>query len=461
MSIGWLVVTFFTIFVGSSMAEILSQIPTSGGPYFWAYILSPPDKAPFFAWITGWFNLLGQIAVTSGIDFGLASLISTTAAVTNGYHPTGGKTLGILAIILISHVAVNMFSIKKLRYMIYVSIILNTVGVGSLAIAVLCKAQTLQSGTFVFLKFVDGTGPEGPGWSERASPAYVALLGILMPQYTILGYDASAHLCEETKRAVRDAPLGLVSSVLASGVVGFLVLLALLFSIQDLEAVRQSPQPVLKILTDACGDRGGMVLMALAMLCIWHCGLFSLVLLGSQAALAGTTSIATIGLYISYGIPIALTLVYPGNFKRGPFRLGFLSRPVGFIACLWIAFITVILCLPNYTPVTLDTLNYTPVALGVTTVFALGSWVLWARKWFTGRCRNHCRICIRQLDFLGEEMMVRTDSSGNGWVQPSSHRNGGRYTRNGIFGTGRKENPNDKRWVINLHPQWRKLQLTQ
>lgn len=223
------------------------------------------------------FNLLGQIAVTSGIDFGLASLISTTAAVTNDYHPTGGKTLGILAIILISHVAVNMFSIKKLRYMIYVSIILNTVGVGSLAIAVLCKAQTLQSGTFVFLKFVDGTGPEGSGWSERASPAYVALLGILMPQYTILGYDASAHLCEETKRAVRDAPLGLVSSVLASGVVGFLVLLALLFSIQDLEAVRQSPQPVLKILTDACGDRGGMVLMALAMLCIWHCGLFSLV----------------------------------------------------------------------------------------------------------------------------------------------------------------------------------------
>lgn len=189
--------------------------------------------------------------------------------------------------------------------------------------------------------------------------------------------------------------------------------------------------------------------------------LLVLPVLGSQAALAGTTSIATIGLYISYGIPIALTLVYPGNFKRGPFRLGFLSRPVGFIACLWIAFITVILCLPNYTPVTLDTLNYTPVALGVTTVFALGSWVLWARKWFTGRCRNHCRICIRQLDFLGEEMMVRTDSSGNGWVQPSSHGNGGRYTRNGIFGTGRKENPNDKRWVINFHPQWRKLQLTQ
>ncbi|KAI4243316.1 MAG: hypothetical protein LQ352_007051 [Teloschistes flavicans] len=100
-------------------------------------------------------------------------------AVTNDYHPTGGKTLGILAIILISHVAVNMFSIKKLRYMIYTSIVLNNLGVGSLAIAVLCKAKTLQSGAFVFRKFVDGTGPEGQGW----------------------------NLCEETKRAVREAPL--------------------------------------------------------------------------------------------------------------------------------------------------------------------------------------------------------------------------------------------------------------
>lgn len=36
------------------MAEILSSIPTSGGPYFWAYMLAPQHSAPFFAWITGW-----------------------------------------------------------------------------------------------------------------------------------------------------------------------------------------------------------------------------------------------------------------------------------------------------------------------------------------------------------------------------------------------------------------------
>lgn len=259
------------------MAEILSSIPTSGGPYFWAYMLAPQAQAPFFAWITGWFNLLGQIAVTTGIDFGLATLISTTAQVINGYNPSAGKTLGILAVVLTSHVVLNLFSVRTLRYMIYTSIALNTIGVGCLAIAVLAKAPHHQSSKFVFSKFHDGTGPPGEGWSIRASPAYVAATGVLMSQYTILGFDASAHLCEETRKAVRDAPLGLLSAIAGSAVVGFILIIALLFSIQDFRAVLNAPQPVLKILTDACGEGGGLVLMVLIMLCVWHCGLFSLV----------------------------------------------------------------------------------------------------------------------------------------------------------------------------------------
>lgn len=46
--------TAVAMFVATSMAEILSALPTSGGPYFWAYMLSPQQHAPFFAWITGW-----------------------------------------------------------------------------------------------------------------------------------------------------------------------------------------------------------------------------------------------------------------------------------------------------------------------------------------------------------------------------------------------------------------------
>ena len=440
------------------MAEILSSIPTSGGPYFWAYMLSPQRHAPFFSWITGWFNLLGQVAVTTGIDFGLANLISLTAEVTNGYTPTAGRTLGILAAVLVSHVAVNLFSIKHLSYFIYSSIALQTIGVASLAIAVLAKAKSHQPASFVFSTFYDATGVGTPpvGWSIRASPAYVAATGVLMSQYTILGFDASAHLCEETRKAVRDAPLGLLSSILVSAITGFFVLCCLLFSIQDFDAILAAPQPVLQILTDACGKAGGIVLMVLIMLCVWHCGLFSLTSnsrmmfafardggiphrlhiidrrfnspirtiifgatcsfllalpsLGSQVALAGTTSIATIGLYISYGIPIAMTVIWPHNYKRGPFTLNKFSKPVALIAIGWIIFITVVFCLPTQNPVSSSTFNYTPVALGIVTIGAFGSWFFWAKKWFTGRCRHHCRICIRQLDFLGEEMVYRAEA---------------------------------------------------
>lgn len=142
------------------------------------------------------FNLIGQIAVTTGIDFGLAQLISTTAVVSNGYHATPVKTLGILAIILFSHAAVNFVSIHKLRYMIYTSILLNVGGVFCLVIAILAKAKTHQSAAFVFTKFFDGTGQDGPGWSVRASSFYVAVVGLLMAQFTITGFDSSVSLCQ-------------------------------------------------------------------------------------------------------------------------------------------------------------------------------------------------------------------------------------------------------------------------
>jgi len=94
MSVGWIVVSFFTSFVGLGMAEIVSAIPSAGGPYFWAAILAPKRHAPFASWCTGWFNLLGQVAITTGITFGCAGLISTLASV-RGYEPTAGRTLGM------------------------------------------------------------------------------------------------------------------------------------------------------------------------------------------------------------------------------------------------------------------------------------------------------------------------------------------------------------------------------
>jgi amino acid transporter len=357
-------------------------------------------QLPYFSNICLWrfrFNLLGQVAVTTGISFGLAGLISTTATVKSDYTPTAGKTIGIYAAVLISHGVVNTFGVHVLRYLNNTSIALHSLGITSFAIAVLAKAPTHQSAKFVFATFYDGTGD--PGWSVRASPAYVAACGALMSQYTLTGFDASAHLSEETRKASWSAPIGVVSSVGFSALFGFFILLALLFSIQDFDNTVGSSygQPVLQILVDIFGDDGAVVLMCLIMICVWHCGLFSMTSnsrmmfafardggiphffhkvddkfrspirtvwlaafcafclalpsLGSSVAFAAATSIATIGLYISYGIPILIGLIYPKTFKKGPFNLGIFSRPVALVGVCWIGFIAIIFWYVKIPPV--------------------------------------------------------------------------------------------------------------
>ncbi|RDW71618.1 hypothetical protein BP6252_08181 [Coleophoma cylindrospora] len=430
MSVGWIVVSFFTFIVALGMAEIVSAIPTSGGPYFWSAMLAPEKHSAFASWITGWFNLLGQVAVTTGISFGCAGLISTTATVKSSYVATPGKVIGIYAAILVSHGVVNTFGVHVLRYLNNTSILLHSVGVTAIAIAVLAKAPTHQSAKFVFATFYDGTGD--PGWSVRASPAYVAVCGVLMSQYTITGFDASAHLSEETRKASWSAPLGVISSVGFSAIFGFFVLVAFLFSIQDFDTVVGATQPVLQIFIDCFGDDGAVVLMCLVIICVWHCGLFSMTSnsrmmfafsrdggipnffnhvdlkfrspirtvwlaatlsfclalpsLGSSVAFSAATSIATIGLYISYGIPIFIGLIYHREFtaRKGPFNLGVFSRPIAFVGCCWIMFLTVVFCLPTANPVSSQTLNYTVVAVGIIAVFSVGSWVIWAHRWFVG-----------------------------------------------------------------------------
>jgi len=106
--------------------------------------------------------------------------------------------------------------------------------------------------------------------------------------------------------------------------------------------------------------------------------------LGSSVAFSAATSIATIGLYISYGIPIALRVIYAEDFVRGPFHLGIFSFPVAITAVTWIAFISIIFILPQVNPVNSQTFNYSVVAVGIVIIYSAGFWLISARKWFVG-----------------------------------------------------------------------------
>src|SRR6185437_5475924 len=64
---------------------------------------------------------------------------------------------------------------------------------------------------------------------------FVFGIGLLMAQYTITGYDASAHMSEETRSASRAAALGMVMSVVVSVIFGFILLVAVTYAVPDVK----------------------------------------------------------------------------------------------------------------------------------------------------------------------------------------------------------------------------------
>src|ERR1700677_5292579 len=89
---GWLGVGIMTLVFALGMAEICSSMPTAGGLYYWSAKLAK-SEGPAWSWFTGWFNLLGQVAVTAGIDFGFATFFTVFLNLTEGYKTTAGYVL--------------------------------------------------------------------------------------------------------------------------------------------------------------------------------------------------------------------------------------------------------------------------------------------------------------------------------------------------------------------------------
>ena len=425
MSIGWPLVGIMVIIVGLAMAELASSFPTAGGLYYWSAKLAGRN-APAWSWFTGWFNLLGQVAVTAGIDFGLAFFVTAEFNLLWSFPTDSRHVIGVYAVVLFIHGLLNTFGVRLVAFLNDVSVWWHILGVGIIVGALIFVPAHHQSASFVFTKMVNNTG--------FGSVFYVFLLGLLLAQYTFTGYDASAHMTEETEDAAYTAPWGIVMSIVVSLVAGWILLLGVTFAIQNYNAELGSATgvPPAQIFIDSVGRRFGEILMFIVIGAQFYCGMSSVTansrmiyafsrdgalpgssfwhrvnkrtrtptnsiwlaavgafLLGvpylwNATAYAAVTSIAVIGLYIAYALPVLLRLRAGENFQRGPWHLGRWSKPIGIIAVLWVAFITVLFMLPQVTPITRDSFNYAPVAVGVVLLLAGGWWLLSARNWFKG-----------------------------------------------------------------------------
>jgi len=423
---GWPFVGLMTLFVGLAMAEVCSSFPTAGGLYYWSAKLAKKNAAAW-SWFTGWFNFLGQVAVTAGIDFGAAFFLNAFLDLQFGFDTRPWHTILLFGLILLLHGALNQFGVRIVALLNDVSVWWHVIGVAVIVGVLAFVPDNHQSASFVFTEFVNNTG-----WQ---SSLYVALIGLLLAQYTLTGFDASAHMTEETRDASRAGPRGIVMSIVVSVGAGWVLLIGLTFAIQSYDNALAAPDtgvPPAQIFIDAVGETGGKLLLLIAIGAQLFCGMASVTansrmifafsrdgalpgsafwhringrtrtptnaiwlaaggafLLGlpylwNVTAYAAVTSIAVIGLYIAYVLPTFLRLRQGEDFEPGPWHLGRWSRPIGIIAVAWVAFITVLFMLPQVSPVTAETFNYTPIAVLVVLGFAGIWWLLSARTWFTG-----------------------------------------------------------------------------
>jgi len=424
---GWPFVGIMTLFVGLSMAEVCSSFPTAGGLYYWAAKLAPAKSGPAWSWFTGWFNFLGQVAVTAGIDFGAAFFVHALLTLVFNLSTAHWVTIVIYAIILFVHGLLNQFGIRLVALLNDISVWWHIFGV-LIIVGVLAFAPSHhQSVSFVFGHFYNGTGLSVPAF-------YIVLIGLLLAQYTFTGYDASAHMTEETRDAATAGPRGIVMSIVVSLIAGWVLLIGVTFAIQNYagEVGSATGVPPAQIFLDAIGRTGAELLLLIVCVAQLFCGMSSVtansrmiyafsrdgalpgsafwhrvnkrtrtptnaiwlaaggaLILGlpylwNYAAYAAVTSIAVIGLYIAYVTPTFLRLRKGEDFKRGPWHLGRWSYVVGWIAVVWVVIIFFLFMLPQVGPITFTTFNYAVIAVLAVIGFAGIYWLVSARHWFKG-----------------------------------------------------------------------------
>ncbi|XP_031391641.1 amino-acid permease BAT1 homolog isoform X2 [Punica granatum] len=431
------------------MSEICSSFPTTGSLYFWAAHLAGPRWGPFASWSCAWLETIGVISGISAQAYSgsqtlqMIILLATGTNKGGGYFAPRSVFFCMYVGLTIVWAVLNTFALRVIAFLGIISIWWQVIGGLVVIIGLPLVAQTTQPASFVFTHFE--MAPESTGIS---SIPYAVILSVLLSNYCLYGYDAAAHLTEETKGADKTGPVAILASIGIISVFGWAYNLALTFSIRDFGYLYDESNETggalvpAQIIYDAFHGRYHNSAGAVVFLCIiwgsfFFCGLsvttsaarvvyalsrdngipfspvwrrlhpkrrvpvnavwlsaaiailLGLPILKLDVVFTAIISISTIGWVGGYAVPIFARLVMAEeDFNPGPFYLGRARRPVCLVAFLWICYTCSAFLLPISYPIKWKTFNYAPVALGGVLTIVMLWWVLDARKWFKGPVRN-------------------------------------------------------------------------
>ncbi|KAH8705517.1 putative GABA permease [Talaromyces proteolyticus] len=425
-------VCFLTLIVGVAMAEMCSMYPVAGGQYSWVAALAPPKISRGLSYVTGWFMLIGIIAmgatnnsIAANFVLGMANLVFPE------YEIQRWQNVLIAYLVAFIAAAVNIWGLRWFNRLSRVLLVWNICSFFIVMITLLATNDHKQPTSFVFTEFQNFTG-----WGSSMA----AILGFLQSCFGMCCYDAPAHMTEEMESASKEAPKAIIFSVVLGCITGFAFLLTLCFCIGDLDGTANTSTgvPVIQIFYDSTGSTAGSVILASLITVIAIMASNSLLTEGSRSIYAfardhglpfsrplskidqksgvpvaaviltlivqlvlgaidfGTTtgfetviSIATEGYYLSYAMALLSRLLgcYTGHMVqlKGPFHLSLsMSLLANFLGLLFLLFASITFNFPSTYPVTVDGMNYTSAAIGVIGFIAVITWVTTGRQHFTG-----------------------------------------------------------------------------
>ncbi len=444
ISWGWPIVAAFILLIGFTLSELVSAYPTSGGIYWWAAKLGGP-KAGFF---TGWLNLIGLVAVTASVAYGCATFTDLTLSTfSESYAENYSLTRVFITFVIILFAAslLNIFSGHLMAIMNNVSVWWHVAGASAIVLILIFLPDTHQSLDFVFTERINNSG-----YGDSKYWFLVLPLGLLLTQYTITGFDASAHLSEETNEATDAAAKGIWRSIFYSAIGGWILLLAVLFAIQDADIESVAGGGVAAIFVGALGTKWAALVLFISaagqFFCTTSCmtsasrmtfafardgaipgsrlwskvsavrvpanavmlvGVVAAIItlpalvevnLGSAeeplivpVAFYAVVSVAVIGLYLAFAIPIWLRWKAGDSFVPGRWTNGSKYRWMNLVAVAEIAVISVYFIMP-FSPAAVPFtdefswkfVNYAPILTGGALILLTIWWELSAKKWFTG-----------------------------------------------------------------------------
>ena len=275
IGLGWPLGCLFALAVAMTMAQVASAFPTAGGLYHWAAILGGRG----WGWATAWLNLAGLITATAAINVGAFAFAPGMARIDPRRTARGAaspivQALGVAAI-MGSQAVLNHLGVRLTSRLTDFSGYLILIVAAALTAAMLMYAPAIDPSRLV--TFANHGGEAGGGVWPEAGVGRLFALGLLLPLYTMTGFDASAHAAEETLGAARNVPRGIVRSVLVSGVAGWIMLASVVVAIPVPAAVASRGDGAFPFALAAVLPRGLCSILGLGIAAaMYGCGLGAL-----------------------------------------------------------------------------------------------------------------------------------------------------------------------------------------